>query len=117
MNGRVGGWWVFHLSIDISLLSETIILVLMHGWTGKTLIIDLTDGKIIENNSDPDELRSYIGGRGLGVKLYYDSVTPDIDPLSPENILIFTTGPLTGTRAPLSGRHVMVSKSPLTGTI
>ena len=89
----------------------------MHGWTGKTVIIDLTDGKIIENSSDLNELRYYIGGRGLGVKLYYDLVTPDIDPLSPENILIFTTGPLTGTRAPLSGRHVMVSKSPLTGTI
>ncbi|HEY6585855.1 MAG TPA: aldehyde ferredoxin oxidoreductase family protein [Candidatus Methanoperedens sp.] len=89
----------------------------MHGWTGKTVIIDLTDGKIIENNSDLNKLRYYIGGRGLGVKLYYDLVTADIDPLSPENILIFTTGPLTGTRAPLSGRHVMVSKSPLTGTI
>ncbi|NJD52347.1 MAG: aldehyde ferredoxin oxidoreductase [Candidatus Methanoperedens sp.] len=89
----------------------------MHGWTGRNVIIDLTDGKITESNSDPDELRSYIGGRGLGVKLYYDLVAPDIDPLSPENILIFTTGPLTGTRTPLSGRHVMVSKSPLTGTI
>ena len=89
----------------------------MHGWTGKTVIIDLTDGKIIENKSDLNELRSYIGARGLGVKLYYDLVTPDIDPLSPGNILIFTTGPLTGTQAPLSGRHAMVSKSPLTGTI
>ncbi|MFZ3384076.1 MAG: aldehyde ferredoxin oxidoreductase family protein [Candidatus Methanoperedens sp.] len=89
----------------------------MHGWTGKTVIIDLTDGKIIENNSDLNELHSYIGGRGLGVKLYSDMILPNIDPLSPENILIFTTGPLTGTRAPLSGRHVMVSKSPLTGTI
>lgn len=89
----------------------------MHGWTGKTVKIDLTDGKITETKSDLGTLHSYIGGRGLGVKLYYDLITPDIDPLSPDNILIFTTGPLTGTRAPLSGRHVMVSKSPLTGTI
>ncbi|VVB52237.1 Tungsten-containing aldehyde ferredoxin oxidoreductase [uncultured archaeon] len=89
----------------------------MHDWTGKTVIIDLTDGKIIENNSDLNQLRYYIGGRGLGVKLYSDMILPNIDPLSPENILIFTTGPLTGTRTPLSGRHVMVSKSPLTGTI
>ena len=89
----------------------------MHGWTGKTVIINLTDSKIIDNKSDQDYLRSYIGGRGLGVKLYQDMMPPDIDPLSSENILIFTTGPLTGTAAPLSGRHVMVSKSPLTGTI
>jgi len=89
----------------------------MYGWTGKTVIIDLTDHKIKETKSDIDELHTYIGGRGLGVKLYSDRVKPDIEPLSPENILIFTTGPLTGTAAPLSGRHVMVSKSPLTGTI
>jgi len=38
----------------------------------------------------------YIGGRGLGVKIYYDLMNPDIDPFSPENLLIFTTGPLTG---------------------
>jgi aldehyde:ferredoxin oxidoreductase len=89
----------------------------MYGWTGKTVIINLKDGKITETRSDINNLHSYLGGRGLGVKLYYDRITPDIDPLSPENILIFTTGPLTGTRTPLSGRHVMVSKSPLTGTM
>ena len=89
----------------------------MHGWTGKIVIINLTDGKITNSKSDPDDLHSYIGGRGLGVKLYSDLISPNIDPLSPENILIFTTGPLTGTQTPLSGRHVMVSKSPLTGTI
>ncbi len=89
----------------------------MHGWTGKTITIDLTDGRLAETGTDPGILRSFIGGRGLGVKLYYDLAGPDIDPLCPENILIFTTGPLTGTAAPMSGRHVMVSKSPLTGTI
>lgn len=89
----------------------------MHGWTGKTVTIDLTDSEITHIKSDPGILRSFIGGRGLGVKLYYDSVHPDIDPLGPENILIFATGPLTGTAAPMSGRHAMVSKSPLTGTI
>ncbi|NJD76259.1 MAG: aldehyde ferredoxin oxidoreductase [Candidatus Methanoperedens sp.] len=89
----------------------------MRGWTGKTITIDLTDGRLAETRSDPGILKFFIGGRGLGVKLYYDLAGPDIDPLSPENILIFTTGPLTGTAAPMSGRHVMVSKSPLTGTI
>ncbi|MFZ2411492.1 MAG: aldehyde ferredoxin oxidoreductase family protein [Candidatus Methanoperedens sp.] len=89
----------------------------MHGWTGKTVTIDLTDSEIKESKSNSDNLRSFIGGRGLGVKLYSDAIDPNIDPLSPENILIFATGPLTGTLAPMSGRHVMVSKSPLTGTI
>lgn len=89
----------------------------MHGWTGKTVTIDLTDSSITETKSDTGILHSFIGGRGLGVKLYYDAVDPSIDPLSPENILIFATGPLTGTLAPMSGRHAMVSKSPLTGTI
>ncbi len=89
----------------------------MHGWTGKTVTIDLTDSKITETKSDTGLLKSFIGGRGLGVKLYCDAIDPNIDPLTPENILIFATGPLTGTLAPMSGRHVMVSKSPLTGTI
>ncbi len=89
----------------------------MHGWTGKTVTIDLTDSSITETKSDTGILHSFIGGRGLGVKLFYDTVDPSIDPLSPENILIFATGPLTGTLAPMSGRHAVVSKSPLTGTI
>lgn len=89
----------------------------MYGWAGKTVTIDLTDRKIEEGKSDIHILKSFIGGRGLGVKLYYDAIDPNIEPLSPENILVFATGPLTGTAAPMSGRHVMVSKSPLTGTI
>jgi len=89
----------------------------MHGWTGRTVTIDLTYSKIAETRSNSGILHSFIGGRGLGVRLYYDATKPDVDPLSPENVLIFATGPLTGTAAPMSGRHVMVSKSPLTGTI
>ncbi len=89
----------------------------MYGWTGKTISVDLTDNRITETKTDTGILHACIGGRGLGVKLYSDSIDPHIDPLAPENILIFATGPLTGTAAPMSGRHVMVSKSPLTGTI
>ncbi len=89
----------------------------MQGWTGRTVTIDLTDSEIKETNSNASILQNFIGGRGLGVKLYFDNVEPSIDPLSPENILIFATGPLTGTPAPMSGRHSMVTKSPLTGTI
>jgi aldehyde:ferredoxin oxidoreductase len=89
----------------------------MYGWTGKTVTIDLSDSSITETKGDAGILHSFIGGRGLGVKIYYDAVDPFIDPLSPENLLIFATGPLTGTLAPMSGRHTLVSKSPLTGTI
>jgi len=88
----------------------------MHGWTGKLLRVNLSDETIKEEKIDEDVLRNYLGGRGLGVKLYYDSVSPDIEPLSASNPLIFTVGPLTGI-APMSGRHAAVSRSPLTGTI
>ncbi len=88
----------------------------MFGWTGKALYIDLDTLSIKERSIPQKILKDYIGGRGLGVKLYYDMVDPNIDPLSPENSLIFAVGPLTGV-APMSGRHAVVSKSPLTGTI
>ncbi len=88
----------------------------MYGWTGKLLRVNLSDGTIREERIADEILKDYIGGRGLGVKLYYDSVSPDINTLSEENPLIFTVGPLTGL-APMSGRHAAVSKSPLTGTI
>lgn len=61
-----------------------------------------------------DILLKYIGGRGLGVKLFTDRIKPHIDPLSPENIMIFTTGPFGGTNVPTNGRFSLVTKSPLT---
>ena len=88
----------------------------MYGWTGRLLRIDLSEEKIREERIPEGILRDYVGGRGLGVKLYYDSVSPKIDPFAEKNLLVFAVGPLTGV-APMSGRHVVVSKSPLTGTI
>ncbi len=65
----------------------------------------------------PEEwARKYIGGRGLGVK-YCLEAGPAVDPLGPDNLLCFMNGPLTGTRANMSGRMAIVTKSPLTGTI
>ncbi len=79
--------------------------------------ISLTDGTI-KRETVPKELYSnYLGGRGLGVKLLYDNLTPGIDPLSPENWLIFAVGPVTATSVPTAGRFVVVTKSPQTGTI
>jgi len=88
----------------------------MYGWMGKILKIDLSSGvkEVIEINESLR--RKYLGGRGLGVKLYTEMCSPDIDPFSPENALIFMTGPLTGT-VMTSGRFQVISKSPLTNTI
>jgi len=86
-----------------------------YGWMGKVLDVDLTAGKAEVKALDevcPD-YKDYIGGRGLGVRLLYDLVGPDTDPLGPENALIFATGPLTGTSVPSSGRFCIISKSPL----
>ena len=83
------------------------------GWMGKILDVDLTAETVTIKDLDINMAKDYFGGRGLGVRIIYDEVGPDVDPLSPENILVFATGPLTGTDAPASGRFCIVSKSPL----
>ncbi|MDD2440221.1 MAG: aldehyde ferredoxin oxidoreductase N-terminal domain-containing protein, partial [Methanosarcinaceae archaeon] len=83
---------------------------------GKTIRIDLGTGQIKETLTDEALLLNYLGGRGLGVKLLSELIEPELDPLAPENPLIFTSGPLTGL-APMAGRFVLTSKSPLTGTV
>ena len=88
----------------------------MKGWMGKIIKIDLSSGKQDILKINDDDLRKYIGARGLGVKLYHDLCPGNIEPLSPENKLIFLTGPLTGL-VQTAGRYQVISKSPLTGTI
>ncbi|MDI6819853.1 MAG: aldehyde ferredoxin oxidoreductase family protein [Candidatus Hodarchaeaceae archaeon] len=89
----------------------------MYGWAGKILEVDLSGERITEVGLDEELARDLIGGRGLGVRLLYDRVRHDVGPFDPDNLLVFATGPLTGTLAPTSGRHCVVTKSPLTGTI
>jgi len=89
----------------------------MYGWTGKFLRVNLTKSKITVEDLNPKIARDYIGGRGLGVKYLYDEIDPKIDALSPDNKLLFVTGPLTGTAAPCASRYMVVTKSPLTGVI
>ncbi|MFQ5831473.1 MAG: aldehyde ferredoxin oxidoreductase family protein [Candidatus Thorarchaeota archaeon] len=81
------------------------------------LSVSLTKGKINRESISSDLYFEYLGGRGLGVKLLYDNLAPKTDPLSPANWLIFAVGPLTATTVPTAGRFVVVTKSPLTGTI
>lgn len=86
-----------------------------YGYAGRILEIDL--GSASTTRSDPDEkmVNQYLGGKGFGTKILHERLAPRVDPLSPENILVFATGPLTGTLAPASGRFEVCTKSPATG--
>ncbi|HEX58931.1 MAG TPA: aldehyde ferredoxin oxidoreductase, partial [Methanomicrobia archaeon] len=88
------------------------------GWNFKILDVDLSDRRIKEKKLDLETARKFLGGRGLGVKILCDASQKHgvFEAFSDENPLVFAVGPLTGL-APMSGRHVVVSKSPLTGTI
>jgi len=89
----------------------------MYGWMGTILRVDLTSGKI-EKEPLSDRLRlNYIGGRGINSRILYDSVGPEVDALSPENVLIFGTGTVVGTPAPSAARITVTAKSPLTGIL
>jgi aldehyde:ferredoxin oxidoreductase len=86
------------------------------GWTGKTIYVDLSSESVSISSTDKKLIHMYLGGRGLGVKQLSELAYPGIDPLSPGNPLIFTSGPLTGL-IPMASGAVLTSKSPLTGTI
>jgi len=87
----------------------------LFGYTGKLLRIDLSKEKVSVEEINHELLRKFMGGVGYGAKLLYDELPAGIDPLGPENKVIFTTGPLTGTGAPGSGFYELCFKSPLTG--
>jgi len=89
----------------------------MKGLNGKILRINLSTGDISKENIDESLARNFIGGRGLASKILYDELPAGVDPLSPENKLIFASGPLTGTAAPTGGRYMVVTKGPLNGAI
>jgi aldehyde:ferredoxin oxidoreductase len=86
------------------------------GYADRVARIDLTTGEVKYEGLNEEEARKYIGSRGLGVKYVFDN-GPQVDPLSPENIICFLVGPLTGTDVSMSGRMTLVTKSPLTGTV
>ncbi|MCK5031959.1 MAG: aldehyde ferredoxin oxidoreductase, partial [Thermoplasmatales archaeon] len=85
------------------------------GYTGKTLIIDLNNHATSVEETDMNDAKNFIGAKGLGAKILFDRLLKGTDPLSPENLLMFTTGPLTGTSSQTSGRGTVVTKSPQTG--
>ncbi len=90
---------------------------MIKGYAGRILEVDLADRSFAFKPLDEDIARLYLGGKGYGTRLLYDMTEPGIDPLGPENPLIFATGPLNGSLAPQSNRFAVVCKSPLTGGI
>jgi len=86
------------------------------GWVGKILRVDLTTRKISETSTF-DYVPKFLGGRGLGAKICWDEVPPEVGAFDPENRIVFATGPLQGTLAPTSGRFMVLGKAPQTGPI
>ena len=85
----------------------------MYGYAGRVLHIDLITGKTHVEPLNEEYAKKYIGGIGLGIRLWLDYSKPGVEPFSPENPLILTTGPISGTIWPTGGNgHAFVSKSP-----
>ena len=86
------------------------------GFANRIAHIDLSAGQVTYEPVPEEWARKYIGARGLGVRFLLEN-GPQVDPLSPDNMLCFMNGPLTGSEANMSGRMAIVTKSPLTGTV
>ncbi|HOP62396.1 MAG TPA: aldehyde ferredoxin oxidoreductase family protein [Spirochaetota bacterium] len=85
------------------------------GTSNRILDVDLTAKSFSVYEVSGEDLRLYLGGKGLALKLLYDRMKPGVDPLGEDNMVAFHTGVLMGTGAPCSGRFAAVTKSPLTG--
>ncbi|MHA1310397.1 MAG: aldehyde ferredoxin oxidoreductase family protein [Candidatus Helarchaeota archaeon] len=88
-----------------------------YGFIGKILRIDLSTGNISEEKLSDELKLNFLGGSGIGSKILYNEMPEKAGALSPDNILIFMTGPLTGTDVIMSGKHTVIAKSPLTGIL
>ena len=89
----------------------------MTGWTGKLLRVNLTAGTSQAEDIPGQWLQEYIGGRGVADRYLWQELNPRVDPLSPDNKLLFATGPLTGTPVPCGARYMVVTKGALTNVI
>jgi aldehyde:ferredoxin oxidoreductase len=89
----------------------------MNGWTGRCLRVDLTTHHLQRQEISSELMERYLGGRGLGAKVLSDEIDPAVDPLSPNNKVIFVSGPLVGTGAITGASCNVLTKSALSGTI
>ena len=87
----------------------------MNGYAGRILHVDLSAGSVREESVDRSLARATLGGSGLAAALIDRHPVPEIDPLGPENPLVWMTGPLVGTPMPSAGRLSLCALSPLTG--
>ena len=85
------------------------------GYVNNVLRVNLSSKKTSTEDLNMQWARMFIGGKGLGAKYLYEELKPRTDPLSPENVIIFMTGPLAGTTAPCASKYAVFTKSPLTG--
>jgi len=90
----------------------------MYAYAGKILRVNLSTGKVSTEPLSEEMAKQYVGGIGLGIRLLMDNSTAGTDPFSPDNPIIFATGPLSGTMGPTAGNgYAVVSKSPATGGV
>jgi aldehyde:ferredoxin oxidoreductase len=90
---------------------------MFYGYVGQILEIDLSSNEILKKPLDRELIKRFIGGMGFSSWLLYQRVPPSIEAMDSENIILFATGPLTGTLAPCSSRTEITTKSPLTGIL
>ena len=88
---------------------------ILNGSTHRLLRVNLSNGRVKAEKLDEETVRAFLGGKCLGAKILYEELEPRIDPLGPENKLIFAAGPLTGALFPGNSRYVVMAKSPITG--
>jgi aldehyde:ferredoxin oxidoreductase len=86
----------------------------MNGYMGKLLRVDLSAGEVKDEPLNEEYARAFVGGSGLAARISYDLVSKSTDPLGPDNLLTFITGPLVGTAMPSAGRCNVSAVSPLT---
>ena len=88
-----------------------------YGYAGRILRVNLTKNQIKIQPTEKRLITEFLGGRGFNSRRLYNEVSRDVDPLSPQNKLMFATGPLVGTAFPLGARFNVSAKSPLTGIL
>jgi len=87
------------------------------SWQRRILRVNLSEGRAVPEPLNMEWAQDFLGERGLATKYLMENMDPSADPLGPDNVLIFATGPLSGTMASTSGRYAVVTKGPLTGAI
>lgn len=88
---------------------------MLYGYAGKMLFVNLSNGEIKEKELTKELAENFLGSYGFGAKILYEMMPAGADPLGPENVLGFLTGPTTATKAFFGGRYTTVHKSPVTG--